>query len=84
MLMSAPHWRKTPGLFRRCPAHHAVARLCATVFARQDRPRRHLVVAPNGVVYVTTGAATYYQHDKPQAGGFLSRSRHEGTGHADV
>jgi len=32
--------------------------------------RAHLVVAPNGVVYVNTWSGRYYGNDKPPAGGF--------------
>src|SRR5271168_3999730 len=44
---------------------------CATVFADNIGHARHLVVAPNGVVYVNTWSGTYYGNDKPPAGGFL-------------
>src|SRR5271168_2647537 len=44
---------------------------CATVFADNIGHARHLVVAPNGVVYVNTWSGRYYGNDKPPAGGFL-------------
>jgi glucose/arabinose dehydrogenase/mono/diheme cytochrome c family protein len=45
---------------------------CATVFADGIGHARHLVVAPNGVVYVNTWSGDYYPPgDKPPAGGFL-------------
>src|SRR5882757_4213990 len=44
---------------------------CATVFADNIGHARHLVVAPNGVVYVNTWSGRYYKDDTPPAGGFL-------------
>ena len=44
---------------------------CATIFADNLGHARHLVVAPNGVVYVNTWSGGYYGNDKPPQGGFL-------------
>ena len=44
---------------------------CATVFADNIGHARHMVVAPNGVVYVNTWSGRYYGNDMPPAGGFL-------------
>jgi glucose/arabinose dehydrogenase/cytochrome c5 len=45
---------------------------CATVFAEGIGHARHLVVAPDGVVYVNTWSGTYYAGDKSvHDGGFL-------------
>jgi glucose/arabinose dehydrogenase/cytochrome c5 len=44
---------------------------CATVFADKLGHARHLVVAPNGVVYVNTWSGRYYNNDTPPPGGFL-------------
>jgi glucose/arabinose dehydrogenase/mono/diheme cytochrome c family protein len=44
---------------------------CATVFADNIGHARHLVVAPNGVVYVNTWSGRYYHNDTPPSGGFL-------------
>jgi glucose/arabinose dehydrogenase/mono/diheme cytochrome c family protein len=44
---------------------------CATVFADGIGHARHLVVAPDGVVYVNTWSGRYYGNDAPHAGGFL-------------
>jgi glucose/arabinose dehydrogenase/mono/diheme cytochrome c family protein len=44
---------------------------CASIFADGVGHARHLVVAPNGVVYVNTWSGSYYGNDKPHAGGFL-------------
>jgi glucose/arabinose dehydrogenase/mono/diheme cytochrome c family protein len=58
---------------------------CATVFADNIGHARHLVVAPNGVVYVNTWSGRYYGNDKPPAGGFLVALQDtKGSGHADV
>jgi glucose/arabinose dehydrogenase/mono/diheme cytochrome c family protein len=58
---------------------------CATVFADNIGHARHLVVAPNGVVYVNTWSGRYYGNDTPPAGGFLVALRDTtGNGRADV
>jgi glucose/arabinose dehydrogenase/mono/diheme cytochrome c family protein len=58
---------------------------CATVFADNIGHARHLVVAPNGVVYVNTWSGVYYKNDTPPAGGFLVALQDtHGTGKADV
>src|SRR5712691_9043656 len=61
------------------------AGFCATVFADNIGHARHLVVAPNGVVYVNTWSGRYYGNDTPPAGGFLV-ALHDtnGDGRADV
>jgi glucose/arabinose dehydrogenase/mono/diheme cytochrome c family protein len=58
---------------------------CATVFADHIGHARHLVVAPNGVVYVNTWSGRYYHYDTPPAGGFLVALQDTiGDGRADV
>ena len=58
---------------------------CATVFADNIGHARHLVVAPNGVVYVNTWSGKYYGNDTPPPGGFLLALQDtKGDGHADV
>jgi len=58
---------------------------CATVFADNIGHARHLVVAPNGVVYVNTWSGRYYGNDTPPAGGFLvALQDRDGDGRADV
>src|SRR5712691_6706824 len=58
---------------------------CATVFADNIGHARHLVVAPNGVVYVNTWSGRYYHYDTPPAGGFLVALQDTtGDGRADV
>ena len=58
-----------------CPADQTGLRLpagfCATIFADGIGHARHMVVAPNGVVYVNTWSGVYYGKDKPHEGGFL-------------
>jgi glucose/arabinose dehydrogenase/mono/diheme cytochrome c family protein len=44
---------------------------CATVFADNLGHVRHLVVAPNGVVYANTWSGRYYHNDALPPGGFL-------------
>ena len=61
------------------------AGFCATVFADNVGHARHLVVAPNGVVYVNTWSGKYYGNDTPPPGGFLLALQDTtGDGHADV
>ena len=61
------------------------AGFCATVFADKLGHARHMVVAPNGVVYVNTWSGRYYGNDKPPRGGFLVALQDtNGDGHADV
>jgi glucose/arabinose dehydrogenase/mono/diheme cytochrome c family protein len=61
------------------------AGFCATVFADAIGHARHLVVAPNGVVYVNTWSGRYYGNDTPHAGGFLVALQDTtGAGKADV
>jgi glucose/arabinose dehydrogenase/mono/diheme cytochrome c family protein len=61
------------------------AGFCATIFADGIGHARHLVVAPNGVVYVNTWSGRYYGNDTPHAGGFLVALQDTtGAGIADV
>jgi len=58
---------------------------CATVFADGIGHARHLVVAPNGDVYVNTWSGRYYGNDTPPPGGFLVALKDKnGDGVADV
>src|SRR6185312_2230359 len=58
-----------------CPTNDTGLQLihgfCASVFADQLGHPRHMVVAPDGVVYVNTWSGVYYGNDKPPAGGFV-------------
>jgi glucose/arabinose dehydrogenase len=61
------------------------AGFCASIFADNIGHARHLVVAPNGVVYVNTWSGEYYGNDKPHEGGFLVALQDKaGSGKADV
>ncbi|HEY0181045.1 MAG TPA: PQQ-dependent sugar dehydrogenase [Dokdonella sp.] len=58
---------------------------CASVFADGIGHARHLVVAPDGVVYVNTWSGRYYHNDTPPAGGFLVALKDgDGDGRAEV
>ena len=58
---------------------------CATVFADKVGHARHMVVAPNGVVYVNTWSGRYYGNATPPPGGFLIALQDtKGNGHADM
>ncbi len=58
---------------------------CATVFADNIGHARHMVVAPNGVLYVNTWSGRYYGNDTPHPGGFLVALQDKnGSGKADV
>jgi glucose/arabinose dehydrogenase/mono/diheme cytochrome c family protein len=58
---------------------------CATIFADGIGHARHMVVAPNGVLYVNTWSGRYYGNDTPHAGGFLVALQDTtGAGKADV
>jgi glucose/arabinose dehydrogenase/mono/diheme cytochrome c family protein len=61
------------------------AGFCATVFAEGIGHTRHMVVAPNGVVYANTWSGDYYDFDKVHEGGFLVALQDTtGAGKADV
>lgn len=58
---------------------------CATVFADTVGHARHMVVAPNGTVYVNTWSGRYYGNAPAPRGGFLVALRDTtGDGVADV
>ncbi len=58
-----------------CPADNGGITLpdgfCATVFADTVGHARHMVVAPNGTLYVNTWSGRYYGNAPPPRGGFL-------------
>ena len=61
------------------------AGFCATVFADHIGHARHMVVAPNGVLYVNTWSGRYYGNDTPPPGGFLvALQDNNGDGAADT
>lgn len=58
---------------------------CATVFAEDIGHARHMVVGPNGVLYVNTWSGRYYGDSRPPSGGFIVALQDtKGDGHADV
>lgn len=58
---------------------------CATVFADNLGHARHLVAAPNGVVYVNTWSDADYNDRTPPVGGFVVALQDKtGSGKADV
>jgi glucose/arabinose dehydrogenase/mono/diheme cytochrome c family protein len=72
-----------------CPQNDSGLKLppgfCSTIFADGVGHARHLVVAPDGVVYVNTWSGRYYGNDTPHAGGFLVALKdNTGAGNADV
>ncbi len=72
-----------------CPSHDSGLKLihgfCATIFADHLGHPRHMVVAPDGVVYVNTWSGVYYGNDKPPAGGFVVALQDTtGSGKANV
>ncbi|HUI58836.1 MAG TPA: hypothetical protein VLX90_01355, partial [Steroidobacteraceae bacterium] len=72
-----------------CPDNKAGLKLpagfCATIFADKVGHARHMVVAPDGVLYVNTWSGRYYPHDSVPKGGFLIALQDtKGGGHADV
>jgi glucose/arabinose dehydrogenase/mono/diheme cytochrome c family protein len=74
--------------FAACPDSDTGLKLppgfCASIFADAIGHARHLVVAPDGVVYVNTWSGRYYGNDTPHAGGFLVALKDTtGAGKAD-
>ena len=57
---------------------------CATIFADNVGHVRHMVVAPNGVLYVNTWSGRYFHNVAPPPGGMLVALKDtSGSGHAD-
>jgi glucose/arabinose dehydrogenase/mono/diheme cytochrome c family protein len=72
-----------------CPTNDTGLKLptgfCASIFADGIGHARHLVVSPDGVVYVNTWSGRYYGDDKPHDGGFLVALQDKNNaGKADV
>src|SRR5512140_2720446 len=57
---------------------------CATIFADTIGHARHLVVAPNGVVYVNTWSGSYYQTPAHQGGFLVALRDTNNDGRAEV
>jgi glucose/arabinose dehydrogenase len=61
------------------------AGFCATIFADDIGHARHMVVSPDGVVYVNTWSGSYYPNDVPRVGGFLVALQDtNGSGRANI
>ncbi|HKV26171.1 MAG TPA: c-type cytochrome [Candidatus Acidoferrum sp.] len=61
------------------------AGFCATIFADGIGHARHMVAAPDGVLYVNTWSGRYYGNKTPHAGGFLVALQDTtGSGKANV
>ena len=72
-----------------CPANNTGLKLpsgfCATVFADNLGHARHMVVAPDGVLYLNTWSGVYYANSPAPPGGFLIALQDtKGSGVADV
>jgi glucose/arabinose dehydrogenase/mono/diheme cytochrome c family protein len=73
-----------------CPSDESGLKLppgfCATIFADGIGHARHLVIAPDGVVYVNTWSGSYYPPgETPHEGGFLVALKDtSGAGKANV
>jgi glucose/arabinose dehydrogenase len=72
-----------------CPSNDTGLKLptgfCANIFAEGIGHARHLVVAPDGVVYVNTWSGEYFGNDKTHEGGFLVALQDKsGAGKADT
>jgi glucose/arabinose dehydrogenase len=57
---------------------------CATIFADNLGHARHLVVTPDGIVYVNTWSGLYYRTKPPPGGFIVALQDTTGHGHADV
>jgi glucose/arabinose dehydrogenase len=75
----------------RCPGDNGGLTLsrgfCATVFADHVGHARHLVVAPNGVVYVNTWSGDYYAFtggEIPKGGFLVALQDKDGDGRAEI
>jgi glucose/arabinose dehydrogenase len=69
----------------RCRRRHIAERFLRDGVRDNIGHARHLVVAPNGVVYVNIWSGVYYKNDTPPPGGFLIALKDtKGDGHADV
>ena len=61
------------------------AGFCANIFADDLGHVRHMVVAPDGVLYVNTWSGSYYANSPPPSGGFLIALQDtRGQGRANV
>lgn len=92
MTIGTPGWTQNAtasGAGPTCPSDDSglilPAGFCGTIFADDIGHARHMVVAPNGVLYVNTWSGRYYGKDTPREGGFLVALQDTaGTGKANV
>jgi len=81
---------RSPALPEFCPGDDSGLQLppgfCATIFADNIGHARHLVVAPNGVVYVNTWSGSFYPPGEaaPEGGFLVALQDKRGRGKADV
>src|ERR1700733_12150103 len=80
--------RAPPGAEKACPNDAGLklpAGFCASIFADNLGHVRHMVVAPNGVLYVNSWSGGDYPTSKPPAGGLLVALKDtKASGHADM
>jgi glucose/arabinose dehydrogenase len=57
---------------------------CATIFADDLGHVRHMVVTPDGVLYVNTWSGRYYNNPPPEGGFLIALKDSNGSGHADI
>ena len=71
-----------------CPGNNAGLSLptgfCATIFADSIGHARHVVVAPNGTIYVNTWSGRYYQTPAHEGGFLVALRDTNNDGRADV
>jgi glucose/arabinose dehydrogenase/mono/diheme cytochrome c family protein len=78
-----------PSKSQECPSDQTgltlPAGFCATIFADDLGHTRHLVIAPNGVLYANSWSGRYFGNGPVHEGGFLIAMQDtQGTGKADV
>jgi glucose/arabinose dehydrogenase/mono/diheme cytochrome c family protein len=88
LLLNGPTARSQSSGNSACPGDNGGITLspgfCATIFADNLGHARHLVVAPNGVVYVNTWSGPYYHFGIVPAGFLVALKDSTGRGHADI
>ncbi len=89
LLLSMGSTTSTSAQTAACPGDNGGLTLspgfCATIFADNIGHVRHMVVAPNGVLYVNTWTGRYFRNVPPPPGGLLVALKDsKGTGSADT
>jgi glucose/arabinose dehydrogenase/mono/diheme cytochrome c family protein len=84
---SAPLFAK-PNASSACPGNNGGLSLspgfCATIFADNMGHVRHMVMAPNGVLYVNSWSVRSFGNDQPEGAFLVALKDSKGTGKADV